>query len=269
MKKSFMKFATMFAAAMFVLAACEKTENDDNTGNGGLKDPTEQGGNNNQGNENQGGNNNQGGTTDELHASLQGSQYVTISLDEYSTAAIQSKIKTSYQLDDTNVFFYIWENTYSAGTASGLNFYGEATGWTSLVVANVGWSGGGWCVVEPDFIPAFVDSTADLNNWYFHLAYKGAANVPQCVVLYWQGGEYKFAIGQGTFTDNGQSFSAIAPTSGTFQPNVWNEYEVCLADTGFNYATDNTTKEANLAAVLSGGQAGVTCDLDAIFFYKK
>lgn len=268
MKKSFMKFATMFAAAMFVLASCEKAGNEENTGNGGLKDPTENQGDNNQGDNNQG-NNNQGGTTDELHASLQGSEYVTISLDEYSTAAIQSKIKASYQLDDTNVFFYIWESTYNAGTASGLNFYGEATGWTSLVVSTVGWSGGGWCVVAPEFIPAFVENTADLNNWYFHLAYKGAANVPHCVVLSWQSGEYKFAVGQGTFTDNGQSYPAIAPTSGTFQPNVWNEYEVCLADTGFNYAADNTVSKANLAAILSGGQAGVTCDLDAIFFYKK
>jgi len=270
MKRIFMKFATMFAASMFVLASCEK-DNGDDSGNGGLKDPEqEQPGNNDQGGNNQGGNNNQGGgNATDFSASLQGSEYVTISLDEYSTAAIQNKIKASYQLDDTNVFFYVWENTYAAGTSAGLNFYGEATGWSSLVVGNVGWSGAGWCVTNPAYIPAFVASSDDLNKWYFHIGYKGAANVAQCIVLYWQGGEYKFAIGQGSFTDAGVTYNAIAPTSGTFQPNVWNEYEVCLADTGFNYAADNTTEKANLAAVLSGGVPGTTCDLDAVFFYKK
>ena len=181
MKKTFMTIATMVAAAMFVFASCEKPDNGDGTGNGGLKDPTEQGGN-----ENQGGN--QGGTTDDLHASLQGSQYVTIALDEYSTAAIQNKIKASYQLDDTNVFLYVWENTYTAGTPSGLNFYGEAAGWSSLVVGNVGWSGCGWCVVNPAEVPAFVENTADFANWKFHIGYKGQANKAHIVILYWAGG---------------------------------------------------------------------------------
>lgn len=273
MKRTFIKFATMFAAAMFVLASCEKPGDDDNSGNGGLKDPDTEQGDNNQGGNNQGGNdqggNNQGGTDDGIHPSLKGSEYVTISLDEFSTAAIQNKIKASYQLDDTNVFFYVWENTYAGGTSAGLNFYGEATGWSSLIVGNVGWSGAGWCVTNPEYIPAFVDSSADLSNWYFHIAYKGAANVAQCIVLYWQGGEHKFAIGQGSFTDNGVTYQAIAPTSGTFQPNVWNEYEYCLANTGFNYSAANTVSKANLAAVLSGGVPGTTCDLDAVFFYKK
>jgi hypothetical protein len=264
MKKSFMKFATMFAAAMFVLASCEK-EGGNDTGNGGLKDPNQEqpGNNNNQGGDN---NNNNGGSTGELHASLQGSEYVTISLDEYSTAAIQNKIKASYQLDDTNVFLYVWENTYAAGTPSGLNFYGEATGWSSLVVGNVGWSGCGWCVVNPATVPAFVENAADFANWKFHIGYKGQAGKAHIVILYWNGGDYKFAIGEGSLDDAGISYTAIAPTSGKFQPNVWNEYEISLAETGLDF-TKSTT--GNLAAVLSGGAAGTTLDVDAIFFYKK
>lgn len=265
MKKTFMKFATMFAAAMFVLAACEKPE-EENKGNGGLKDPTEQGGNN-QGNENQGGEN-QGGTNDGLHASLQGSEYVTIALDEYSTAAIQSKIKASYQLDDTNVMLYVWDagETYNASEPSGLNFYGEAVGWTSLVVAApAGWSGAGWCVVNPATVPSFVDNAADIPNWKFHLAYKGDANVAHIIILYWNGGEYKFAIGQGSLADGGVTYNAIAPVGGTFQPNVWNEYEVSLADTGLDYTK---TTEGNLCAVLSGNNIGAKFNIDAIFFYK-
>ena len=265
MKKTFMTIATMVAAAMFVLASCEKPDNGDNTGNGGLKDPTEQEGNNNQGgNENQGGN--QGGSTEELHASLQGSEYVTIALDEYSTAAIQNKIKASYQVDDTNVFLYVWNNTYNGGTPSGLNFYGEAAGWSSLVVGSEGWSGCGWCVVNPASVPAFVESAADFANWKFHIGYKGQANKAHIVILYWNGGEYKFAIGQGSLDDNGATYTAIAPTSGEFQPNVWNEYEVSLAVTGLDFTK---TSSGNIAAILSGGATGTTLDVDAIFFYKK
>lgn len=277
MKKTFLHFAMLFAASMMVFSACEPEEKPDD--NGGLKDPTEQpGGNENEnpgnenetpgGNENENPGGNQGGTTDE-YPSLNGTEYVTIALDEYTTAALGTKIKTSYQLDDVNVFLYVWENTYLAGTPSGLNFYGEAAGWSSLVVGNVGWSGAGWCVTNPEYVPAFVDSTSDLSNWYFHIGYKGAANVAHIVILYWQGGEYKFAIGQGSLADADVTYTALAPTSGTFQPNVWNEYEVCLADTGFNYAADNTTLKANLAAFLSGGVAGTTIDVDAVFFYKK
>lgn len=268
MKKTFVKFATIFAATAFVFASCEGNADPEESGNGGLKDPTEQGGTGNQGGGNTGGGNNE-----ELHASLKGSEYVIVSLDEYSTAAIKDKIKASYQVDDTNVWFYIWDEnpqTYDPGTGGGLNFYGEATGYTSLVVSGrANWSGGGWCVLNPEYIPAFAESTADLKNWYFHIAYKGAAGVPHCIILYWQGKEYKFVIGQGTFVDGAFSAAAIAPTSGAFQPNVWNEYEVCLADTGFNYATANTVSKANIAAVLSGGVAGTTLDVDAIFFYKK
>lgn len=269
MKKTFMTIATMVAAAMFVLASCEKPDNGDDAGNGGLKDPTEQegnnqGGNNQGGNENQGGNN--GGTTDELHASLQGSEYVTIALDEYSTAAIQSKIKANYQVDDTNVFLYVWENTYNAGTPSGLNFYGEAAGWSSLVVGSVGWSGCGWCVLNPASVPAFVESDADFANWKFHIGYKGQANKAHIVILYWGGAEYKFAVGQGSMDDAGTTYTAIAPTSGTFQPNVWNEYEVSLAETGIDFTKPSA---GNVVAILSGGATGTTLDVDAIFFYKK
>lgn len=280
MKTTFKRVSAFLAAAIFVIASCTPVETDTDTDNNGLKpDNTEQNGNENTGNENtgnentgnenNGGNENTGGNDGELHASLQGSEYVPIALDEYSAEAIKDKVKAAYYVDDTNVFYYIWEGTYNAGTSSGLNFYGEAVTWTSLVVGNVGWSGAGWCVTNPEYVPAFVSSEDDIANWKLHLAYKGAANVAHCMILYWCGGEYKFAIGQGTFEDSGVQYPAIAPVSGEFQANAWNEYEISLADTGFDYSKDNTASKANLLAVLSGGTAGTTFDIDAIFFYKK
>lgn len=255
MKRNFMKIAAAFTAAMFTLVSCDKngTEPD----NGGLTDDTEK---------EEGVDNTNTGTEADHSASLFGSSYVVLALDEYSTATISSKIKASYQVDDTNVFFYVWENTYNAGSGSGLNFYGEAAGWTSLVVGNVGWSGGGWCVNNPATIPSFVDNAADMANWKFHIGYKGAANVAHVIILYWNQQEYKFAIGQGSIENSGVAYNAIAPTSGAFQPNVWNEYEVSLADAGIDYTKASS---GNVAAILSGGTPGTTVDVDAVFFYKK
>ena len=246
MKKNFFKIATIAMAALFTVCACNK-ENNGNGGNGGLKDDEDE-------------------DISSLHASLQGSEYVTIARDEYSTAALGKRIKASYQVDDANVFLYVWENTYAAGTASGLNFYGEAAGWTSLVVGTVGWSGAGWCVVNPATVPAFVDSASDLSKWKFHIAYKGAANVAHIVILYWADQVYKFAVGQGSLEDAGVAYNAIAPVSGTFTPGVWNEYEISLDQTGMDYTKPTT---GNLAAILSGGVTGTAIDVDAIFFYKK
>ena len=246
MKKNFFKFAIAAFASVLVVCSCNK-DNGENGGNGGLK-----------------------GDEDEditsLHPSLQGSEYVTIALDEYPTQSMSKRIKASYQVDDDNVWLYVWDETYTAGTASGLNFYGEATGWTSLVVANVGWSGAGWCVVKPETVPAFVESASDLSKWKFHIAYKGAANVAHIVILYWNDQVYKFAVGQGSLEDAGVAYNAIAPVSGTFTPGVWNEYEISLDKTGMDYT--KTTK-GNLAAILSGGVTGTQIDVDAVFFYKK
>lgn len=268
MKRNFMKIAAAMLAVIFAFASCDKTGTEPDKG--GLTDDTEQTDDKDDAgkDENKDENKDEGagdGAAD-YSASLEGSLYVVLALDEYSTASIKDKIKASYQIDDTNVFFYVWENTYVGGSASGLNFYGEAAGWTSLIVGNVGWSGGGWCVVNPETIPAFVDSAEDMANWKFHLGFKGAANTAHIIILYWAGGEYKFAIGEGVAEDAGVKYNPIAPTSGKFQPNVWNEYEVALSDVGFDYTKPS---EGNVAAILSGGTPGVTADVDAVFFYKK
>lgn len=134
-------------------------------------------------------------------------------------------------------------------------------------MGSVGWSGAGWCVVTPATIPAFVESSSDLANWKFHLAYKGAANVAHIVILTWNDSTYKFAIGEGALEDNGTRFDAIRPVGGTFKAGLWNEYEIALTDTGLNYTQD--AKADNLVSILSGGVTGTTLDVDAMFFYKK
>lgn len=271
-----MTIAALCTAFMFVVASCDKPEPE--TGNDGLVDDTEQnddqnGGQNDQSDDQNGGaeqdNTNQGGNDsgaadDETAASLKGSEYVLIGLDEYSTAYLGDKVKATYFVDEETVHLYVWEGTYVGGTSSGVNVYGEAAPWTSLVVTSVGWSGCGWA--NDNETVSFVADAADMANWKFHIAYKGAPNVAHICAINWNDGEYKFAIGQGSLEDAGVSYSAIAPVSGTFQPNVWNEYEVSLAEMGLDFTKNSAP--TNMLAILSGGVAGTTLDVDAIFYYK-
>ena len=267
-----MTIAAALTAFMFVIASCDKPEPD--SGNGGLIDDTtqnddqngnqngDQNGDDNQGDNNQGGN--EPGVDDGVAASLKGSEYVLIGLDEYSTEYLGDKVKATYFVDDVTMHLYVWEGTYVGGTSSGLNVYGEAAPWTSLVVTSVGWSGCGWA--NDGETKAFVADAADMANWKFHIAYKGAANVPHICIINWNSGKYAFAIGEGTLEDSGVAYTAIPPVSGTFKPNVWNEYEVSLADMGIDFTKDAAS--TNMLSILSGGVAGTTLDVDAIFYYK-
>lgn len=197
-----------------------------------------------------------------LHPSLSGYDYVLLALDEVSKSSLEGRVKADYTVDGVNSFLYIWEDTYSAGTSSGTNFYGISEGWTSLRVGSKGWSGAGWNVSNPASLPSFTGPSADLTSWVFHIAYKGAAHVPHTVVVYWAGEEYKFVIGQGS--SDGRS--AIRPVSGTFVPGGWNEYEVSLSQMNLPFSERSG---GNICAVLSGSTPGVTIDVDAIFFYRK
>ena len=267
MKKSFMKFATMFASAMFVLAACEKAGNDDtDKGNGGLKNPED------------------GGET-ELPASLSGSGYYVISLgtDEYNL--ISDKVVLDlmpYDIggDATNpgIGLFVWEGTYSGGTPVGTNFYGYTSGGVSLVAGNAGWTGAAYNITQNAIadradLAKITDIQKEIDKYYLHFAYKTEQRgVAQLITLNWNGASYVFAVGEGStdqYNAQGQfvkTHNAIAPTSGAFVLGDWNEYEIPLAQTGLDYST---LVSDNYFQFSSGATAGTTIDLDAIFFYKK
>lgn len=207
-----------------------------------------------------------GGNEEEnLHESLKGSEYVVIALDENTAATLGNKVKFNIGPNDGARKLYVWDDTYVGGTCSGVNFYGEAAGWTSFVVASVGWSGAGWH--NDEAMAPFASSAEDLTNWKFHCALKGVAGKAHNIVLTWNGATYKFAIGDGSIEIDGVKYDAIAPVGGKFTAGIWNEYEVNLVDTGLNYSVEG--KADNYLSVLSGGETGKTLDLDAIFFYKK
>ena len=147
---------------------------------------------------------------------------------------------------------------------------------TSLAVTNVGWSGAGYFVTGK--VDGF-EKIAKLNEpgYYFHIAYKGAANVAHaCYITWGDGNLYRFVLGQGQTEVEGVMTQALKPINndGAFVANEWNEYEFSLAEAGVDFTHTLSTNAdgvpgSNIFCFLSGGNAGTVINLDAAFFYKK
>ena len=221
-------------------------------------------------------NGNQGGETSSF-ACLNGSEYYPIIMDGTTSEKLGSKIVCDLRPDDVNKFLYVWSGTYTGNTANGLNFFGIAGDYTSLaVVNNTTWSGAGYFVTGN--VDGF-DKIANLNNsgYYFHVAYKGAANVAHaCYIAWGDGNIYRFVLGQGQTEVEGVMTQALKPINndGTFVANEWNEYEFKLSDAGVDFThalsvNADGVPGTNVFCFLSGGAAGTVINLDAAFFYKK
>ncbi|WP_199117643.1 hypothetical protein [Pedobacter sp. ASV28] len=193
---------------------------------------------------------------------LKGSDYYLITLDASSEKNIHSKVKKDYRTDDVNSFLYVWDNTYLAGSSSGPNSFGEVEGWTSLVVNNIGWSGCGF--VTATTIKADLSGVTDQH--VLHFAMKGKDNASHMIILNDGTKDVKIVIGATPFVDNGVNYQ---PYKNFTRNGEWQHIEVpmsYLKDQGLRYTSAGFN--ANIVAILSGGTAGTTLDIDGIFFYK-
>lgn len=207
------------------------------------------------------------GTTVNPSESLQGSNYYIFSLDGVSATSIQSKIVADLRPDDVTKFLYIWDETYNAGTSVGPNFYGHVEGWTSLVVGSVGWSGAGLNVTDLSLLNSMYDITANPNDYYLHIAIKSRDNATHMIGFDGQS-TGRIVLGNIAFVDNGVTYQ---PTTNFTRDGEWQEIEIpvsTLVANGLLFSNNNTA-DKNALWVLSGGVAGTTLDLDAVFFYKK
>jgi hypothetical protein len=250
------KFFLFAAAALMAFAACEQNPVD----NGGIID--DNGGN--------------GGQTETV-ASLNGSNYYPILMDAVTFEKIQSKVAADLRAQDggdenSTRPLYIW-NGYDGAESAGLNFYGNAEGFTCFSVNGAGgWSGFGIFLKKTD---AGFAKMADLakGGYYLHFAYRGPAGVSHCLYPAWGGKEYRVSIGDGAkFEDGGVAYDFVAPISngGKFIANEWNEYEIALSDTGLDFTAPAAEEGGqNIFCGLSGGVAGTLLQIDAVFFYKK
>jgi hypothetical protein len=256
MKKVFMLLASL--AVVFAMASCGK---DNKGGDDNLIDD-------------------KGGNTEEnLHASLQGSDYYVLLMDGETFGKIEKKVKADIRMQDgadgeATRPLYIW-NGYAGGTAEGLNFYGVAGEYMCLqVTAGAGWSGFGHFMKISD--PNFGKMKEITGDYYFHFCYKGAANTVHALYPWWgpeASGAYKMSVGEGNeFEDKGVKFEFAVPISngGKFVANEWNEYEIKVSDMGIDFTAAPAQEDGqNIFCGLSGGVPGTTINLDAVFFYKK
>lgn len=200
----------------------------------------------------------------DLPESLQGSDYYIVHLDESTSPFIEGKISEDFRPDEVSKFLYVWDDTFSAGTPNGLNFYDQAEGWVSLIVGNVGWSGAGYNV-SADY--GEIDMTNLYNNpedYVFHIALKSGQEYSSFMFIFSDGtSEAKIVVGPAPLED-------IAPTMEFPRDNEWHSLEIPvtkLNELGVFY--NEPFSDVNIFAFLAGGVQGVTLDLDACFFYKK
>jgi len=202
----------------------------------------------------------------DFSASLKGSEYYPIVLDGITATTLGAKIKADFRPDELTKFLYIWENTFTAGTTAGPNFYGEVEAWTSLVVSTVGWSGAGFNVKDGALLDKLAPITANPENYFLHIGIRSKTNAVYVITMEGQS-NVKFAIGATAFNDNG---TLTQPLTNFERNGEWQEIEIpmsTLKTNGLLYSTG--MGEKNIISMLAGGVAGTTLELDAVFIYKK
>lgn len=202
-------------------------------------------------------------------ASLKGSNYVILQLDETTAAKLKGRVLADLSIDDNEVNLWVWENTYNAGEGSGKNFYGEAEGWPAFQVSNVGWSGLGQNVAgsrlsELNKLNAIMQEP---DKYYFHIAMRSTDEASHCIELDGTTGKGQVTIGATPYDDQGKLISI----AGNFTRNgEWGEIEIPMTtfiQQGLQYGSNNTVG-INALVFLSGGVEGSMLQYDACFIYK-
>lgn len=195
-----------------------------------------------------------------------GSGYHLIYLDSESASNIPaSSITKDYRVDDVNNFLYVWENTYTSLTPSGLNWNGVSGEYLSFQVGSVGWSGFGFACDPAG--TATKDMSAVTSSYTLHLAMKTTNSASHCISM--EGGDgiqARVAIGSAAFVDGANSYPAYTNFT---RDGKWHLVEIPMSEffnKGLRYPAPF---KGNVFSLLSGGVAGTTIALDAIFIYKK
>lgn len=203
-------------------------------------------------------------------AQLKGSQIWPIALDGTTADANASKIVADFRPNDVDQFLYFWDNggvtTYNAGTASGLNFYGNGDGYTAMVVGNLGWAGAGFCLTDKgtgwqaaEALRAAVVANPD--DYFLHLAMKSTDNYSHCFYMF--GSEAtKFVIGSKSVYDG--------PIYNDFtRDGSWAEFDIPMSAYASALANITCAAGVNVFVALTEGVQGAELNLDAVYFYKK
>ncbi|MDR0415311.1 MAG: hypothetical protein LBH84_07870 [Prevotellaceae bacterium] len=237
-------------------------------------------------------------------ASLKGSNYYVLMMDDVSRAKIADR-EVAYIGPDgadypapTNITtrqIDIWEGTYAAGSTQGPNAYGEITGWFAMVVTSGSWNGGGFFAnpAKGDSLfnadnatyadkkaPDFSQISENRDEYYFHVAIKSPSNQPDAGVtltFYDEKNQDGSKVGQysvylGPSTNKGDAvWSKDYPHDGS-----WHSFDIPIAELKKSDGTKWTwTKSMQpkdyyfLTFINAPSIEGHELNLDGMFFYKK
>ena len=203
-----------------------------------------------------------------------GNLYDVVLLDNASIESLKTSGKTVQDLraDEVNRFLYVWDGTFNAGDGSYPGVDMQMDGYTSLDVANAGWSGAGFNIAN-----AAADLKHFTDNTHFHCGLSSTNGIKNVALIIGDGYAFdnkndkwtpaKISVGAEAFVDNGASY----PLVGNFSADgEWVAVDITLGQLkklwpSFNYKAGGFG--GNILSFLAGGTTGKNISLDAVYFY--
>ena len=192
-----------------------------------------------------------------------GKQFIPVTAGAKERLAMGTdNIVSDFAINDANTHLYIWEGTYTDGTCEGVNSFGNDEKWTSVIVANKGWSGLG--IINDDGY----DCSAIDDSTYLHFALKATSSAYD---YHFTLGKAHFTIGAAGYTNgNGELFPALSdfPRNGE-----WYSFDIPMSVIS-NLSSDiwNGQQSAfkdNLFCIDTESAAGNALQIDNVFFWRN
>ena len=190
-----------------------------------------------------------------------------IILDGTTADANASKIVSDFRPNDNEKNLWVWDESYSGGSATGVNFYGNTDGYLSLVTVFDVYGGAGFNLADgSEFLAAATalrkEIVANPDKFALHMAIKSTDS--QNVSYYILGCEGTY------FTIGSAATSYSSNVIGDYaRDGQWHEFNIELSAYATALADVVDGKEGNVFCMLAAGPAGSVLNLDAVYIYEK
>ena len=188
------------------------------------------------------------------------SDAVLIGTSQGVTNGFSGKTTADYNVDDTQNFLYIWENTYNTQASSGVNSFGFSEAYNHFTVGTVGWSGLGYASQGKGKDLSMID-----DDYIFHIGFRGTAADGHA--------SHKVIVGNASFTVGNSSIEGSTIIGDFKRDGTWTYFDVpvtVLKKLAGGDLFDNASNYlGNVVAILSGGTQGADLQFDNVFFYKN
>lgn len=197
---------------------------------------------------------------------MKANQFWPIILDGQTLAENEDNMVASFMPNEADQWLYIWDGTYTAGNATGLNSRGNAEGYLSLVVGGAGWSGLGFCLTASGTGWQAAEAlrqaiVANPDDYFLHLAIKSTDDKSHAFYIFGTEGT-KFVLGNHSVYE-GQVYADFE------RDGEWHEFMIPMSQFASALASAVCEGGVNVLVALSEGVAGTQLNLDAVYFCDK